>query len=63
MLVMDYRDTTRVGGCIHCGHTTVQVCEGCERFVCDNCERAHDLDPFTAPTPNSRPEQPAKPGG
>jgi hypothetical protein len=36
-----YRMTTRVGPCIHCGNGTVQACEGCERFVCANCEKLH----------------------
>jgi hypothetical protein len=38
----DYRMTTRVGACIHCGRATVQTCTGCERFVCEACVPQHD---------------------
>ena len=38
----DYRMTTRVGACIHCGRATVQSCIGCERFVCEACVQQHD---------------------
>lgn len=39
---MTLRQTTRVGGCIHCNVTTVMACVGCERFVCVNCLDDHD---------------------
>jgi hypothetical protein len=39
--MVTFRQTTRVGGCMHCGGATVQACAGCERFVCASCEQRH----------------------
>ena len=38
----DYRETTRSGGCFHCGHSTVEVCVECENFVGPECHEAHN---------------------
>ena len=43
--MMTYRLTTRAAGCYHCFSSTTQVCEGCENFVCTNCEHTHDEFP------------------
>jgi hypothetical protein len=40
---MDYRETTRVGPCYHCGAATVQACMACENFVCPKCEQTHNV--------------------
>lgn len=50
-----FRDTTRQAGCWYCGYTTIQVCTGCEQFVCPNCEEQHDKDPDHDSIPRSHP--------
>ena len=55
---MTLRQTTRVGACLRCGVATVMACIGCERFLCGDCEEAHDesVRPgSTPPTPTSPP--------
>ncbi len=43
----DYRETTRSGGCFHCGHSTVEVCVECENFVGPECHEAHNKHEHT----------------